>query len=91
MFETYTVDQKKGEVKVDDAKCIGCGICSGICPEWAIKMINKETNEVVWNPEEGGMAKIYNKLFPVNDLQPGKQKDRSQNYPGKPVIFISHF
>ncbi|HME42276.1 MAG TPA: tRNA-dihydrouridine synthase [Syntrophorhabdales bacterium] len=54
----YTVDKAKGVVNIDhENKCWGCGGCVGWCSKNAITLIDRHTNEVVWNGR--GLAKPY--------------------------------
>ncbi len=48
--------QKSLEIQLE-GRCWGCGDCVGWCPSNAIKMIDRETKEVVW--ENKGLAKPY--------------------------------
>ena len=58
LSEVFTVDKKQKELKIHlDERCWGCGDCVGWCPSNAIKMIDKETKEVVWANK--GLAKPY--------------------------------
>jgi len=60
LFDVYEVDMKKGTVNIDEDKCWGCGLCVGVCPEGAIRMIDKKTKEVVW--ENQGLVKTFKKI-----------------------------
>ncbi|MFC1870946.1 tRNA-dihydrouridine synthase [Chloroflexota bacterium] len=54
----FTVNKPNRTVDVDhENKCWGCGDCVGWCPANAIKMIDKDTKEVVW--DNHGLAKPY--------------------------------
>ncbi|MGN1222006.1 MAG: 4Fe-4S dicluster domain-containing protein [Christensenellales bacterium] len=33
----YTIDEKTGEVVIDNEKCVNCGLCVNMCPTGAIK------------------------------------------------------
>ena len=54
----YAVDNAKGMVNIDhENRCWGCGGCVGWCPKNAIKLIDRNTKEVVWDSH--GLAKPY--------------------------------
>ena len=54
----FIVDKTNNIVNVNhENRCWGCGDCIGWCPADAIKLINKETNEVVW--DNHGLARPY--------------------------------
>lgn len=40
---SYKIYQK-GDIMVDEKKCIGCGACASICPTGAIKIVNGKAN-----------------------------------------------
>jgi len=49
LYNAIEVDMKKGEVKLDYDKCWSCGSCIGLCPETAMKLVDRETqSHVVW-------------------------------------------
>jgi len=55
-YDCFEVDMKKGELKQDyEGKCYACGCCVGLCPEEAIKLVDKKTGEVIW--DNRGLAK----------------------------------
>ena len=54
----FTADEVKNMIEIDyENKCWGCGDCVGWCPGNAISLIDRETNEVVW--DNRGLAKPY--------------------------------
>jgi dihydroorotate dehydrogenase subfamily 1 len=54
----YTIDEAKRAVTIDhENRCWGCGGCVGWCPENAIRLIDRETREVIWDGH--GLAKPY--------------------------------
>ncbi|MFC1874425.1 4Fe-4S dicluster domain-containing protein, partial [Chloroflexota bacterium] len=54
----FSVDKANRTVNIDhEHRCWGCGDCVGWCPSDAIKLIDKETKEVVWANQ--GLAKPY--------------------------------
>jgi dihydroorotate dehydrogenase subfamily 1 len=58
LSEVFSVDKKRKKLKMHlEERCWGCGDCVGWCPSNAIKMIDQETKEVVW--ENKGLAKPY--------------------------------
>lgn len=58
LSEVFSVDKKRKRLEIHlEERCWGCGDCVGWCPSNAIKMIDQETKEVVW--ENKGLAKPY--------------------------------
>jgi len=54
----FAVDKAKGTVTIDHQnRCWGCGDCAGWCPRNAIKLIDQDTKEVVW--DNRGLARPY--------------------------------
>ena len=54
----FTVDNARGMVDIDhENKCWGCGDCVGWCPANAVKLIDRDTKEVIW--DNHGLAKPY--------------------------------
>ena len=57
MHEVFKVDPKEAKVDITDENCYGCGICVGLCPEGAITLVNRCTEEAVL--ENRGTAKVF--------------------------------
>jgi len=58
LSDVFEVDKKGKKLAIHhERRCWGCGDCVGWCPANAIKMIDGETGEVVW--ENKGLAKPY--------------------------------
>jgi len=54
----FTPDEIDNTITIDyENKCWGCGDCVGWCPGNAISLIDRETEEVVW--DNHGLAKPY--------------------------------
>jgi len=59
LFDVY--EKRDDKIVVNDLNtCWGCGLCVGICPQGAIRMIDKETGETLWGNK--GTAKPYKEL-----------------------------
>jgi len=57
LHEVYKVDPEEAKVDITDENCIGCGVCVGLCPESAITLVNRCTEEVVL--ENRGTARSF--------------------------------
>lgn len=53
-------------VKVDQDKCIGCGLCAGLCPETFV--MNADGKSEVVNPEVTACAKNAAANCPVEAI-----------------------
>lgn len=47
LHEVFKVVPEEAKVNVTDENCYGCGICASLCPEGAITLVNRCTEEVV--------------------------------------------
>ena len=59
LYGALQFDRKAKKLDFDDKLCIGCGFCNGLCPKDALCMIDKRTNEVVWDNK--GMVNSFKK------------------------------
>lgn len=57
LHEVFKVIPKEAKVDITDENCYGCGICVGLCPEGAVTLVNRCTEEVVL--ENRGTAKVF--------------------------------
>jgi dihydroorotate dehydrogenase/Pyruvate/2-oxoacid:ferredoxin oxidoreductase delta subunit len=57
LHEVFKVIPQEARVEIKDENCYGCGICVGLCPEGAIKLVNRCTEEVVL--ENRGSARCF--------------------------------
>ncbi|MDI3496584.1 MAG: ferredoxin [Patescibacteria group bacterium] len=53
-------------VKVDQNKCIGCGLCAGLCPETF--QINADNKSEVVNPQDTDCSKNAEQNCPVQAI-----------------------
>ena len=53
-------------VKVDKNKCIGCGLCAGMCPDTFI--MDSDNKSKVINTEDNDCAKNAEQNCPVNAI-----------------------
>ena len=53
-------------VKVDKNKCIGCGLCAGMCPDTFI--MDEDNKSKVINPEVNDCAKNAAQNCPVDAI-----------------------
>ena len=53
-------------VKVDKSKCIGCGLCAGMCPDTFI--MDEDNKSKVINPEINDCAKNAEQNCPVGAI-----------------------
>ncbi|MGB9853326.1 MAG: 4Fe-4S binding protein [Candidatus Bathyarchaeales archaeon] len=47
LHEVFKVVPEEAKVNVTDENCYGCGICASLCPEGAITLVNRCTEETV--------------------------------------------
>jgi len=59
LYGALQFDRKAKTLEFDDKLCMGCGFCVGLCPLDALYMIDKRTNEVIWDNK--GMVKVFKK------------------------------
>ena len=45
LLGAITVDEEAKKVIVDEAKCIGCGVCAATCPKETLKLVRKRDKE----------------------------------------------
>lgn len=57
VHDVFKVIPQEARVEIKDENCYGCGICVGLCPEGAIKLVNRCTEEVVL--ENRGTARCF--------------------------------
>ncbi|MDD2354020.1 MAG: ferredoxin [Patescibacteria group bacterium] len=53
-------------VKVDQNKCIGCGLCAGMCPETF--QMNADNKSEVINPQDTDCSKNAEQNCPVQAI-----------------------
>jgi len=53
------IDKKNREVIFHNDRCYNCGMCVGLCRKGALRLVERETGDLVW--EGRGMQK---KLLP---------------------------
>jgi len=51
------VDRKAKTVKVNKDEYWNCGLCIGVCPQNAIKLIDRQTKQIVWDNK--GLVKAF--------------------------------
>jgi len=59
LYRALEIDGKNGEVMFHNDRCYNCGMCVGLCRKGALRLVERETGDLVWDGR--GMQK---KLLP---------------------------
>jgi len=55
IYESLTLERETGDLRVDETRCWSCGFCVGICPEGALRLVDRQKRErTIW--ENRGIA-----------------------------------
>lgn len=58
IYDVISLDKKTGNLCVDESCCWSCGFCVGICPEGALKLVERKNKDrVIW--ENRGIAASF--------------------------------
>ena len=48
-YELIQIDREVRAVEVNKNECWNCGLCIGVCPQNAIKLVDRQTKQIVWD------------------------------------------
>jgi len=56
-YDLIQVDRKTRTVKINKDECWNCALCIGVCTQNALKLVDRETRQVVW--EKRGLVRTF--------------------------------
>jgi dihydroorotate dehydrogenase/ferredoxin len=56
-YDLIQINREAKTIDVNKDECWNCGLCVGVCPQNAIKMVDRITKEVIW--ENKGLVKTF--------------------------------
>jgi Fe-S-cluster-containing hydrogenase component 2 len=68
MFEAISVDEGDDKAQIDDEKCMGCGVCTVVCPTEALRLERLERDHIYDTSRE-----LYKKVAAENEEAGQKQ------------------
>jgi Fe-S-cluster-containing hydrogenase component 2 len=68
MFEAISVDDGDDKAQIDDEKCMGCGVCTVVCPTEALRLERLERDHIYNTSRE-----LYKKVAVENEEAGQKQ------------------